>query len=145
MTSWFTARAAVISSLVFTLLLVFVYRFDGFSRAVVVADGMLLFLLLTGSRVAFRMMRRSMPGGRQVFEAASSSQQRVLIYGAGDGGEMLLREVRNNAALNYKAVGFLDDDPLKKNKVINGLRVFGRWHRRFQYLRTSHSESNTRV
>lgn len=36
---------------------------------------------------------------------------------------MVLRELRNNAGWNYQPVGFIDDDPLKKDKVINGLQV----------------------
>ena len=51
--------------------------------------------------------------------------RRVLIYGAGDGGELLLRELRNNSELHLSPVGFLDDDPAKSGKVIHGLRVFG--------------------
>ncbi len=38
---------------------------------------------------------------------------------------MVLRELKNNPEWNYQAVGFLDDDPLKKDKIINGLRVYG--------------------
>jgi len=49
----------------------------------------------------------------------------VLIYGAGDGGELLLRELLNNRQLKYSPVGFLDDDPAKSGKVIHGLKVFG--------------------
>ena len=51
--------------------------------------------------------------------------RRVLIYGAGDGGELLLRELRNNRELNLSPIGFLDDDPAKSGKVIHGLKVFG--------------------
>jgi len=47
-----------------------------------------------------------------------------LIYGAGDGGEMVLRELINNPKWNYSPVGFVDDDPLKNGKVINGLKVY---------------------
>ena len=49
----------------------------------------------------------------------------MLIYGAGDGGELVLRELRNNSDWKYTPVGFVDDDPFKKDKVIHGLPVFG--------------------
>jgi UDP-GlcNAc:undecaprenyl-phosphate GlcNAc-1-phosphate transferase len=49
----------------------------------------------------------------------------VLIYGAGDGGELLLRELQNNRALKYAPVGFVDDDPAKYGKVLHGLKVYG--------------------
>jgi UDP-GlcNAc:undecaprenyl-phosphate GlcNAc-1-phosphate transferase len=101
---------------VFTILLL--YRFQNFSRAVFVLDGIILLLMLVGSRMAFRLIREFLPN------AASADGRRVLIYGAGDGGEMVLRELRNNPAWNYRAVGFVDDDPLKKGKVINGLQVY---------------------
>jgi len=94
------------------------YRFQNFSRAVFVLDGIILLLLIVGSRMAFRIIRQFLPSG------APASGRRVLIYGAGDGGEMILRELRNNSALNYLPVGFIDDDPFKQDKVIGGLRVF---------------------
>jgi len=49
----------------------------------------------------------------------------VLIYGAGDAGELLLRELLNNRSLKYSPVGFLDDDPAKTGKLIHGLKVYG--------------------
>ena len=48
-----------------------------------------------------------------------------MIYGAGDAGELLLRELLNNRALKYSPVGFIDDDPAKTGKVMHGLKVYG--------------------
>jgi UDP-GlcNAc:undecaprenyl-phosphate GlcNAc-1-phosphate transferase len=97
----------------------FAFRFEGFSRKVFVIDAVLMLLFLAGSRMAFRVFRQILPA------ASTSNGRRVLIYGAGDGGELLLRELRNNRELNLSPIGFLDDDPAKSGKVIHGLRVFG--------------------
>jgi UDP-GlcNAc:undecaprenyl-phosphate GlcNAc-1-phosphate transferase len=112
------AKAVGAGSVLSVLALLFAFRFAGFSRAVFVLDAMIFFLMLAGSRVAFRLFRQLLPAPRV-------GGRRVLIYGAGDAGELLLREMRNNLRLQYTPVGFVDDDPFKKGKVIHGLRVFG--------------------
>ena len=111
-------KGVVIGSVLSVVAVLLLYRFQNFSRAVFVLDGIILLLLIVGSRMAFRIIRQFLPSG------APASGRRVLIYGAGDGGEMILRELRNNSALNYLPVGFIDDDPFKQDKVIGGLRVF---------------------
>jgi UDP-GlcNAc:undecaprenyl-phosphate GlcNAc-1-phosphate transferase len=113
------AKATAVSSVASVLMVLFVFRFVGFSRTVFAIDAVLMFLLLAGSRMAFRLFRQVLPAVRQ------QDGRRVLIYGAGDGGELLLRELRNNRDLNLSPVGFLDDDPAKNGKVIHGLKVFG--------------------
>src|SRR5262249_4003217 len=47
------------------------------------------------------------------------------IYGAGDAGELLVREMWNNDSLGLVPIGFVDDDPTKKGKLIHGIRVMG--------------------
>ncbi|HET8712389.1 MAG TPA: hypothetical protein VFM23_01765 [Gemmatimonadales bacterium] len=49
----------------------------------------------------------------------------VAIYGAGDGGELAVRELLNNASLGLTPVCFLDDDPHKRGERIHGVRVVG--------------------
>lgn len=112
-------KAVAVSSILSMLTILFAFRFQGFSRTVFVIDALLMFVLLAGSRLAFRLLRKVLP----VSETANG--RRVLIYGAGDGGELLLRELTNNSEWQYSPVGFLDDDPVKVGKVIHGLRVFG--------------------
>jgi UDP-GlcNAc:undecaprenyl-phosphate GlcNAc-1-phosphate transferase len=101
------------------LAILLLYRFQYFSRAVFVLDGIILLFAVIGSRMTFRLIRQFLQ------LPANVAGRKVLIYGAGDGGEMILRELKNNPELNYQPIGFVDDDPLKKGKVIHGLRVFG--------------------
>lgn len=112
------AKGVFLGSLLSVLAVLLIYRFDGFSRTVFFIDGILLLLGVVGSRMAFRIIRQMLP------LPISVDGQRALIYGAGDGGEMVLRELNNNPEWNLRCVGFIDDDPLKANKVIHGLKVF---------------------
>lgn len=113
------AKAVVLGSIVSMLAILFAFRFKEFSRIVFVLDGLFLLMMLAGSRMAFRLFRQILP------TPMARDGCRVLIYGAGDAGELLLRELLNNRELQYAPVGFVDDDPRKKGKVIHGLRVYG--------------------
>ncbi|MEP6818891.1 MAG: hypothetical protein ABJA18_05110 [bacterium] len=112
------AKAVVLSSVLSVIVVLFAFRFEGFSRTVFLIDGLLMFMFLAGSRLAFRLFRQVIP------IAKTAEGRRVLIYGAGDGGELLLRELQNNRGLRYSPVGFLDDDPAKSGKLIHGLKVY---------------------
>ena len=113
------AKAVAAGSIVSMIIVLFKFRFQGFSRAVFLIDALVMLLLLAGSRVAFRFFRQVLPSG------SASNGRRVLIYGAGDAGELLLRELLNNRELSYAPVGFMDDDATKHGKLIHGFRVFG--------------------
>jgi UDP-GlcNAc:undecaprenyl-phosphate GlcNAc-1-phosphate transferase len=113
------AKAVAAGSIVSLVIVLFKFRFQGFSRTIFVIDAMVMLMLLAGSRVAFRFFRQVLPA------SAGEHNRRVLIYGAGDAGELLLRELLNNRELSYAPVGFIDDDPKKQGKVIHGFRVFG--------------------
>jgi len=112
-------KGVTLGSVLSLIALLLLYRFQSFSRAVFIVDALLLFLALGGSRMAFRFFRQLLPMANAV------EGRKVLIYGAGDGGEMILREMKNNPEWNYSPVGFVDDDPLKHDKIIHGLKVHG--------------------
>ena len=112
-------KAVLLGSVLSVLAILLLYRFQEFSRALFVVDGAIMLFGLAGSRMAFRFFRQLLPA------PMADDGRRVLIYGAGDGGEMVLRELENNPDWLYKPVGFLDDDPLKEGKVIRGLTVYG--------------------
>jgi UDP-GlcNAc:undecaprenyl-phosphate GlcNAc-1-phosphate transferase len=106
---------AVVSSL---LALLYVYRFEGYSRAVFLIDAMALLLLLVGSRFSFRFVK-------DLAARAQPRRQRVVVYGAGEGGALLVREVSQNPRYGYYVVGFIDDDESKAGKQLSGSPVFG--------------------
>ncbi len=97
---------------------VYLYRFQGFSRAVFVLDAALLPVFLIGARALFSAaddyLRRTRAGGRM-----------ALIVGAGRGGALVVRELLQNADLGYVPLGFVDDDPAKQKQRVDGYRVLG--------------------
>jgi UDP-GlcNAc:undecaprenyl-phosphate/decaprenyl-phosphate GlcNAc-1-phosphate transferase len=98
--------------------LVYAYRFTNYSRGVFAIHAMMLALLLVGTRLSFRVIGEAAGRHRR-------TGRRALIYGAGDGGALLLRELRNNESYDYDPVGFLDDDPSKARRNVLGLPIVG--------------------
>jgi UDP-GlcNAc:undecaprenyl-phosphate/decaprenyl-phosphate GlcNAc-1-phosphate transferase len=110
-------RAVVFGSVATVLALVFAFHLDGLSLSVFALDALILLVLVSCSRFSFRLLRRVLP-------IHSRDRKRVLIYGAGDGGELVYREVLNNASLEYLPVAFMDDDAGKTGRIIYGLPVY---------------------
>jgi UDP-GlcNAc:undecaprenyl-phosphate GlcNAc-1-phosphate transferase len=113
------------------LLILFLYRFQGYSRTVFAIFWGISLFALAGSRLSFRMISES------VRKNSAASGKLVLIYGAGDKGEMTLREILNNQRLGLTPVGFIDDDVRKHRKRIQGYKVLG-GHERLTTLATKH-------
>ena len=111
-------KAVSASSILIILFLTFFYRFRDYSRVVFIIDWMLMLFLATGVRILIRVLRES-------FISLKPGEKKILIFGAGDAGEMVLREVRHNKRLNCHPVGFLDDDRKKVGRKIHGVPILG--------------------
>lgn len=87
-------------------------------RSVVLAVFPTVLLLIGGTRLAFRQAveYRAGPAG---------TATPVLLYGAGELGHSVVRQMIVDRLSEFRPVGFLDDDPRKKRFVIGGLRVLG--------------------
>jgi len=99
----------------------FVILVPGIPRLIFLLDWGITVALVSGLRIAVRMARES-----RWPLASRDKLTSVLIVGAGDAGEGLLRELRRRPELKYVAVGFLDDDPVKQARRIGGVPVLGR-------------------
>ncbi len=92
----------------------------GFPRSIYLLDLMVCFLGTAGVRVMVRMMAEATPNPRN-----GAVEKNTLIYGAGEAGVTLLREIQRNPKLPYRVRGFLDDWPDKKGARILGVPVHG--------------------
>src|ERR1022692_1708371 len=92
----------------------------GFPRSLYILDFLICLLVTSGVRVFTRIVQDSLHDGR-----VTAGEKAVLIYGAGAAGVTLRREIRSNAALHYRILGFVDDNPQKRGIVIHGTKVLG--------------------
>ena len=93
---------------------------SGFPRSIYALDLMICFLGTAGVRMIVRMTAEatSQRGG-------GAPEKNALIYGAGEAGVTLLREIQRNPKLLYRVRGFLDDRQDKKGVHIHGVPVLG--------------------
>jgi FlaA1/EpsC-like NDP-sugar epimerase len=92
----------------------------GIPRSVYIRDWLISCLLTMGGRLAVRVVATASSRSR-----VEGDRKRTLIYGAGDAGMALLRELRQNHTLMCDVIGFIDDDPGKAQLVLEGKRVMG--------------------
>jgi len=111
-------KASTLGAILSVAAVTYFFRFQDFSKGIFIIDWLLTMFLLTGTRGSFRLFSESV-------QRRSKNGHRVLIYGAGRGGELLVREILNNGNLALKPIGFIDDDRLKQKKKLQGLTVLG--------------------
>jgi FlaA1/EpsC-like NDP-sugar epimerase len=125
---WLLARACLLATLIIMAIILYVNRFAGYSRVVFIADGLITFLLAGAVRMAIRSYFSVVGVKSGESRKIKPHTKKVLIIGAGDAGEKILREIFDNYQLDYSVAGFIDDDPSKKGRSIHGIRVMGSVH-----------------
>jgi len=112
-------KAASISSMFIVAMVMTLHI--GHPRSIFIIDWLLLVISLSGIRFIIRLTRPI----RWQWRNENGQRKKVLIVGAGDAGEMILREIIYRYSNNYEAVGLIDDDPGKYKKRIHGVTVLG--------------------
>jgi len=111
-------KAVFYSSMIFSVVCLSSPNYFGCPRSVLIIDGLLLFVIVCFTRCLLRLIKREtlmkLKNGRH-----------ILIVGAGDAGESVLREIRCYNRYHYRPIGLIDDNPRKYGKIIQGIRVLG--------------------
>ena len=118
---WPVVRASVVASMILVAVFTLAKPYDyNLPRSVVVFDLLLTILLVGGAR----LVRRTI--AERPDKATRGARTRgVLIIGAGSGGQMVVRELKLNPDLGVRAIGFVDDDPGKRDMTAAGVKVLG--------------------
>ena len=117
MDSLVIARGVFFGTVGAELFILYVYHFFAYSRTVFAVYAVLLLIAVTLSRASFRLLGEFVQRQRQ-------SGVRVVIYGAGDDGGLVIREVFAGDG-DAKILGFIDDDPRKAGIRVEGYPVLG--------------------
>lgn len=120
-------KATLCSAVLIIVMLLYMNRFEGLSRSVFVLDTLFTFLFIIGHRVAIRFYYQNSSGNNKLLLSLKKDTclKRLLLVGAGDAAEKVIREIQDNKKLTYQAVGLVDDDLKKTGMKIHGIPVLG--------------------
>ncbi|HSE80789.1 MAG TPA: nucleoside-diphosphate sugar epimerase/dehydratase [Gaiellaceae bacterium] len=119
---WRAILAVTVGS-IGVLVVLYLWRpVDGLSvpRGVVAIDWLFALAFITGARLLVRTLIERPGRGRFVARG-----KEALIVGAGDAGQLVIREMLKTPRLGYTPIGLVDDDPRKRNMRLHGVRVLG--------------------
>jgi FlaA1/EpsC-like NDP-sugar epimerase len=118
---WSAAQGVVVASVLAYVTVYFVSPVHGIRlpRSVAVMDLLITLTLVAGVRLAARTLIE-----RPRFGVVARGKE-VIVVGAGDAGRLIVQEMQRSRMLSYTPIGFVDDDPRKRNTRIHGVRVLG--------------------
>jgi FlaA1/EpsC-like NDP-sugar epimerase len=119
---WGAARGVTVACVVADLVVYFAHPVKGFPlpRSIAVLDWLLLLAFVAGTRLIARSLIER-PGAASLVARGKE----VIVVGAGDAAQLVIREMLKSPALGYTPIGLIDDDPRKKNLRLHGIRVLG--------------------
>jgi len=111
-------------------------RFIGFPRSIFLIDFFISLLLISSFRIAKRVMLEVVREGMGQREGLLT-----LIIGAGNTGEMVLRDIIKQSPSQYSPIGIIDDDPKKTDTYIHGIKVLGSSKNLTDYVKKYHIQA----
>lgn len=108
-------------AVIISFFVAFIYmRLEAIPRSVFIINWTLLVIGLGGGRLLYRIFRDHYQYARNI-----NGESRVLIVGAGAGGERLLREIKRDDSLHLNVIGFVDDSPSVQDRSLHNVPVLG--------------------
>jgi len=118
MDSVVVVKGVVLGTISAQLAVLYLLRFEGYSRTVFAIYAILAAIILAASRASFRLIGEFLQRNRR-------AATRVIVYGAGDGGSFVVRELTKAQDARYTIIGFIDDDTRKHRMRVQGYPVLG--------------------
>jgi len=134
---WSAVRGVTVASLVASLVVYFASPVEQIRlpRSVAIMDWLLLLAFVAGSRLLARTVMER-PAARGIVARGKE----VIVVGAGDAAQLVLKEMLKAPALGYTPIGLIDDDQRKRNLRLHGVRVLGASGELPRILREQHPD-----
>ena len=83
----------------------------------------LCFCMTAGTRFSYRLLRSYTNRKRQ--DEGKDEQDRIMIIGGGEAGQILIKELINSSRFHTKVCCVIDDNPNKRGRVLEGIPIVG--------------------
>jgi FlaA1/EpsC-like NDP-sugar epimerase len=110
-------RSITLGSIIFFVVVRFMIGNKSFPLSIYILEWLLLIIISGGNRLSIRVLRE--------YLSATSSGKKILIVGAGDAGDIIVRDIKSSSKSSYEPIGFIDEDVHKKGLRIHGVPIFG--------------------
>lgn len=97
----------------------FLFLSESYPTGVVIINGIVAFVLLSGQRLSLRLIREAYA------PIVPKAKEKAVILGAGDRGERVWREIRQNPDMGFDIIGFVDPNAALLGVKIHGKPVIG--------------------
>ncbi len=121
-------KASSLGSLIALSALALLFGLSGFPRSVIFIDYIFCTVGLSLSRASVRLYYNKY-NAKQILKNSKffrNSKKRIIIIGAGNSSEKIIREIKDNHYLKYIVVGILDDDDIKIGATIHSVPILGK-------------------
>lgn len=115
------SKAVTLAILIFAFLMFAISRMDGFPRAALMINWLLLIFMLGAPRFAYRLYKDR---GLQFALKREDPSIPILLYGSGNSAEIFVRDTLRNHESLYRVIAIIDHDSGNTNRTLHGIRIY---------------------